>query len=130
VRVALGIIAGFLLAAFIAYGVEYINHFFWFPPDVNWFDPQEVIAFVPNLPVYAALPNLIGGIVGVYLGTRWAGRIARTGTYTAGIGVIALIILQGVAVQIVAPQEWWVFAVSAAAVLVAGYYGTRAGVKN
>lgn len=126
-RTALGSIVGFLVAGLIAYGVEYINHFFWFPPGVNWFDPAQVEAVIPTLPAYAALPNLLGGMLGTYCGTLLAGRIAANGKYTAGIGVIALIIAQGVAVQAIVPQPWWVLVVSAVAVLVCGYFGTRKG---
>lgn len=128
-RTLVAILAGFLLAMFIAYGVEYINHFFWFPAGSNYFDTEQLKDIIPTLPPIAGVPNLIGSMAGVFLGTRLAVRKAGGSAMFPGYAIAGLILLQGAIIQMVVPQEWWVLAISAIALFVATYFGSRAGLK-
>lgn len=123
------ILAGLLLALGIAYLTEYINHFFWFPPGSNYFDTEQLKQIIPTLPLIAGVPNLIGAMLGIYLGTRWACRLAGNGSRVPGYAVLGLILLQSLVIQMVVPQPAWVLVVSGAAALVATYFGTEAGIK-
>lgn len=125
----LGIVAGFLIAALIGYGVEFINAQFWLPEGTNWFSMEDMKAAIPNLPPYAAIPNIIGALVGLYLGARTAGRIARNGSPTPGYVVTGLIYLFGVIPQFIVETPLWAIAVGSVLMLAVGYLGSRAGAK-
>ena len=129
VRVIVAVVAGFLIAGLMGYGVEYINAKFWLPPDVNWFSMEDMKAAIPNLPPYAALPNLIGGMVGLYLGARVAGKIARNGSMVPGYLVTALILIQGIIPQFIVEEPLWMIALGSILMFTAGYLGTKAGSK-
>jgi hypothetical protein len=85
------ILAGFLLAMSLAYLVEYINHFFWFPPGSNYFDTEQLKEIIPTLPPVAGVPNLLGAMLGVFLGTRWAVRLNRKPSRVPGYAILGLI---------------------------------------
>lgn len=128
-RVVWAVVAGFLIAALISYAVEFINAQFWFPKDANWFSMEDVKRVIPTLPPIAALPNIIGGIVGLYLGTRTAGRIARDGSPVPGYIVTGVYYIQGVIPQFYVEEPLWAIAVGSVVVLLVGYLGSKAGAK-
>lgn len=128
-RTVLGVVAGFLIATLIGYAVEFINAQFWLPEGTNWFSIEDMKAVIPTLPPYAAIPNLIGALVGMYLGARAAGRIARTGSPNPGYVVTGLVYLQGVIPQFIVETPLLALAIGSALMLTAGYLGSRAGAK-
>jgi hypothetical protein len=128
-RTFLAVLAGFLIAGIIGYGVEFINSRFWLPEGVNWFSMEEMKEVIPTLPLIAGVPNLIGAIVGMYLGTRTAGRIARSGTPKPGYVVTALVFLQGVIPQFIVEEGPFPIVVGSVLMLATGYFGSRAGAK-
>lgn len=120
--VVAGLIAAFALVA----GAEGIVHVLYPPPPgTNMEDFEQVKRFIVTLPMTALLLVLAGWLIGTFVATWLAARIARTPI--AGYIVGALLLAAGIVNSIKIPQPVWFSIVSFVIYIGATIVGSRAG---
>ena len=95
------------------------------PPGLDMTDFNQVKRFVASLPVNALLVVLAGWLVGTFLGTWLAARIARSSA--PGYVVGALLLAAGIANSVLIPQPLWFSIVSFIVYIAMTLLGARVG---
>ena len=120
--VVAGLIAAFALVA----GAEGIVHVLYPPPPgTNMEDFEQVKRFIVTLPMTALVLVLAGWLIGTFVATWLAARIARTPI--AGYIVGAPLLAAGIVNSIKIPQPVWFSIVSFVIYIGATIVGSRAG---
>ena len=123
-RLALGIVAGLVVAFLFVFGVEWIGHGLYPPParlDIH--DPADQARLMDAMPAAAKAMVLLGWFAGALAGAWTANRIA--GRSIAGWIVALLVIAAGVATMVMIPHPLWMWAGGIALPLVAGWLAER-----
>ncbi|MEA2162930.1 MAG: hypothetical protein QOK37_1057 [Thermoanaerobaculia bacterium] len=121
-----GVIAGLIAAFALVASAEAIVHVLYPPPPgANMDDFEQVKKFVAALPLTAYLLVLAGWLIGTFVGTWLAAKIAQNpiAGYVAGAILFAL----GVVNAIKIPQPVWFSIVSFMIYIGATWVGARAG---
>jgi hypothetical protein len=120
------IIAGMIAAFALVGSAEAIVHVLYPPPPgTNMNDFEQVKRFVAALPVPAYLLVLTGWLIGTFVATWLAAKIARDPI--AGYIVGALLLLLGIVNAIKIPQPAWFSIASFVIYIGATWVGARAG---
>jgi pimeloyl-ACP methyl ester carboxylesterase len=120
------VIVGVIVAFLIVAGVEGIAHKIYPPPPgTNMQDMAQVKAFVATLPLSVLLIVLAGWLLGTFVATWLAARIA--GTPIPGYVVGAVLLCAGIANAFIIPQPLWFSIASFVIYIGATWVGARAG---
>lgn len=120
------VIAGLIAAFALVAGAEAIVHVLYPPPPgANMDDFEQVKRFVAALPLTALLLVLTGWLIGTFVGTWLAAKIAPGPTAAYVVGAILLAL--GVVNAIKIPQPVWFSIVSFVIYIGATWLGARAG---
>ena len=123
-RMAVGILAGIVVAFLCVFAVEMIGHSLYPPPaglDVN--DPADQARLMDAMPAAAKALVLLAWFAGALAGAWTANRIA--GRSIAGWAVALLVIAAGVATMLMIPHPAWMWAGGIALPLLAGWLAER-----
>jgi hypothetical protein len=120
------VIAGLIVAFALVAGAEGIVHVLYPPPPrTNMEDFEQVKRFIATLPLPAYLLVLTGWLIGTFVATWLAAKIARNPI--AGYIVGALLLAAGIFNAIKIPQPVWFSIVSFVIYIGATWVGARAG---
>lgn len=123
-RMALGIVAGIVVAFLCVFAVEWIGHAVYPPPaglDIN--DPADQARLMEAMPAAAKAFVLVAWFVGALAGAWTANRIA--GRSLAGWVVALLVVAAGVATMVMIPHPAWMWAGGILLPLIAGWIADR-----
>lgn len=124
-RMAMGIIAGIVVAFLCVFAVEWVGHSLYPPPaglDLN--NPADQARLMEAMPAAAKALVLLAWFVGALAGAWTANRIA--GRSIAGWAVALLAIAAGVATMLMIPHPGWMWAGGILLPLLAGWIAERA----
>lgn len=112
-RTILGMLIGVVVAIAVIMAVEAMGHRFWPPPvGLDPTDPANeaaFAAFVTSLPFAAKLFVLVAWLLGTFIGSLTAAKVARH--QTAAALLVALVVLSGVIGMVVkVPHPTWLSA--------------------
>lgn len=128
-RYAGGVIAGLIVAFALVAGAEGIVHVLYPPPSgTNMDDFEQVKKFVAALPVPAYFLVLTGWLIGTFVATWLAAKIARSPIAGYIVGLILLALGAFNAIKI--PQPMWFSIASFVIYIGATIVGARAGAKT
>jgi hypothetical protein len=120
------VIAGLIVAFALVAGAEGIVHVLYPPPPgTNMEDFEQAKRFIATLPLPAYLLVLTGWLIGTFVATWLAAKIARNSI--AGYIVGALLLAAGIFNAIKIPQPVWFSIVSFVIYVGATIVGARAG---
>lgn len=123
-RMALGIVAGIVVAFLCVFAVEWIGHAAYPPPaGLHINDPADQARLMAAMPAAAKAMVLVAWFVGALAGAWTANRIA--GRSLAGWVVALLVIAAGVATMVMIPHPAWMWAGGIALPLLAGWIAER-----
>lgn len=123
-RMALGIVAGIVVAFVCVLGVEMVGHGLYPPPaGLDIHDPADQARLMDAMPAAAKALVLAGWFVGALLGAWTAIRIA--GRSIAGWAVALLAIAAGIATMLMIPHPAWMWAGGILLPLLAGWIADR-----
>ena len=108
-RIALGVIAGTVVAFLCVFAVEMVGHGLYPPPaglDIN--NPEDQARLMEAMPVAAKAMVLAGWFLGALAGAWVANRIARRSV--AGWAVALLVVAAGIATMVMIPHPGWMWA--------------------
>jgi pimeloyl-ACP methyl ester carboxylesterase len=121
-----GIIAGMIAAFALVASAEAVVHVLYPPPPgTNMDDFEQVKKFVAALPLTALVLVLAGWLIGTFVATWLAAKIARDPISAYIVG--ALLLAGGVFNAIKIPQPVWFSIVSFVIYIGATWVGARAG---
>ncbi len=123
-RMALGIIAGLVVAFLCVFAVEMVGHSLYPPPaglDIN--NPADQARVMEAMPAAAKAMVLAAWFVGALAGAWTANRIA--GRSLAGWVVVLLVIAAGIATMVMIPHPAWMWAGGIALPLAAAWVADR-----
>ena len=123
-RMAIGIVAGLVVAFLCVFAVEYIGHGLYPPPaglDVH--DPADQARLMEAMPAAAKAFVLLGWFVGALAGAWTAIRIS--GRSLAGWVVVLLVIAAGIATMVMIPHPAWMWAGGVVLPLLGGWIADR-----
>jgi hypothetical protein len=121
-----GVVAGLIVAFALVAGAEAIVHVLYPPlPGTNMEDFEQVKRFVAGLPLTAYLLVLTGWLIGTFVGTWLASKIARNPM--AGYITGAILFALGIVNAIKIPQPVWFSIASFVIYVGATWVGARAG---
>ena len=123
-RMALGVVAGLVVAFLCVFAVEYVGHAIYPPPaglDVR--NPADQARLMEAMPATAKALVLAAWFVGAFLGAWTANRIA--GRSLAGWIVALLVVCAGIATMVMIPHPAWMWAGGLALPLLAGWIADR-----
>jgi len=123
-RLAMGILAGTVVAFLFVFGVEWIGHSLYPPPaGLDIHDPADQARLIDSMPAAAKAMVLAAWFVGALAGAWTANRIA--GQRIAGWVVALLVIAAGVVTMMMIPHPVWMWAGGIALPLLAGWIADR-----
>ena len=128
-RMAMGIIAGLVVAFLCVFAVETVGHSLYPTPaglDIN--DPADQARVMDAMPAAAKAMVLAAWFVGALAGAWTANRIA--GRSLAGWIVTLLVIAAGIATMVMIPHPAWMWAGGIGLPLVAGWIADRMASKG
>jgi hypothetical protein len=123
-RIAMGIVAGIVVAFLCVFAAEWIGHSLYPPPaglDIK--DPADQARLMESMPAAAMALVLIGWFVGALAGAWTANRIG--GRSIAGWVVALLVIAAGVATMLMIPHPIGMWAGGILLPLLAGWIADR-----
>ena len=125
-RMALGIVAGIVVAFLCVFAVEFVGHGLYPPPaGLDPRDPADQARLIEAMPAAAKAMVLAGWFAGALAGAWTANRIARRSL--AGWIVALLVIAAGIATMLMFPHPAWMWAGGIALPLLAAWIADRAG---
>lgn len=128
-RIALGIIAGMVVAFACVFAVEAVGHIVYPPPPgLDLSNPRDLERLLAVTPTAAMAFVVAAWFVGALAGAITANLIARTAV--AGWAVALLVIAGGVATMIMIPHPAWMWAAGIILPLVAALIAARLGVAR
>ena len=128
VRTIGGILLGVVIAVALVFAIEWVvGLIIPAPADFNMRDPEQVRARVASMPTWVILLVLVGWLVGTWLGSYAAVRIARTKKLWPGLVVGAIIFLSTLYNIMTIPHPIWFVAVSLLVIPIASWSGARKG---
>jgi len=128
VRTIGGILLGVVIAVALVFAIEWVvGLIIPAPADFNMRDPEQVRARVASMPTWVILLVLVGWLVGTWLGSYAAVRIAQTKKPWPGLVVGAIIFLSTLYNIMTIPHPIWFVAVSLLVIPIASWSGTRKG---
>ena len=123
-RMAMGIVAGIVVAFLCVFAVEFVGHGLYPPPaGLNLGDPADQARLMEAMPAAAKALVLAAWFAGALAGSFVANLIA--GRSIAGWVVALLIVAAGVATMIMIPHPAWMWAGGIALPLLAGWIAQR-----
>lgn len=128
-RMAMGIIAGIVVAFLCVFAVEWVGHGLYPPPaglDVN--DPADQARLMEAMPAAAKALVLLGWFAGALAGAWTANRIAGRGI--AGWIVALLVIAAGIATMVMIPHPAWMWAGGIALPLLGAWMADRISARR
>jgi hypothetical protein len=128
-RMAVGIIAGIVVAFLCVFAVEMAGHGLYPPPaglDMN--NPADQARLMEAMPAAAKALVLAAWFVGALAGAWTANRIA--GRSLAGWIVALLVIAAGIATMVMIPHPGWMWAGAILLPLLAGWLADRLGGRH
>ena len=128
-RVAMGIVAGIVVAFLCVFGVEWIGHSLYPPPaglDIN--NPAAQARVMEAMPAAAKSMVLAAWFVGALAGAWVAIRIA--GRSIAGWAAALLVIAGGVATMLMIPHPAWMWAGGILLPLLAAWIADRLSARR
>ena len=123
-RMAVGIVAGIVVAFLCVFAVEWIGHSLYPPPaglDIN--DPADQARLMEAMPAAAKAMVLLAWFAGALAGAWTANRIAGRGI--AGWAVALLAVAAAIATMLMIPHPAWMWAGGIALPLLAGWIAER-----
>ena len=128
-RMAMGIVAGIVVAFLCILAVEWVGHSLYPPPPgLDFSNPADMERLMAAMPATAKAFILVAWFVGALAGAWTANRIA--GRSLAGWVVALLVIAFGVATMIMIPHPGWMWAGGIVLPLVAGWIAERMSAKR
>ena len=125
-RIALGVVAGIVVAFLCVFAVEFVGHGLYPPPEgLDARNPADQARLMAAMPAAAKALVLAGWFLGALAGAWTANRIAGRGL--AGWIVAVLVIAAGVATMLMFPHPAWMWAGGIALPLVAAWIAGRMG---
>lgn len=123
-RMALGIVAGIVVAFLCVFAVEWVGHGLYPPPaGLDAGDPADQARLMAAMPAAAKAMVLVAWFVGALAGAWTANRIS--GRSLAGWIVALLVIAAGIATMVMIPHPAWMWAGGIALPLLAGWIAER-----
>jgi hypothetical protein len=128
-RMAMGIVAGIVVAFLCVFAIELVCHSLYPPPaGLDMSDPADQARLMEAMPNAAKAIVLVGWFVGALAGAWTANRIA--GRSLAGWVVALLVVVAGVATMIMIPHPAWMWAGGIALPLAAAWIAERMGTRR
>jgi len=128
-RIAVGIVAGIVVAMLCIFAVDWVGHLLYPPPaglDIN--DPADMARVMAVMPAAAKAFVLLAWFIGALAGAWTANRIAGRGI--AGWVVALLVIAGGVATMVMIPHPVWMWAGGILLPLLAAWIADRISPKR
>lgn len=123
-RLAMGIIAGIVVAFLCVFAVEFVGHSLYpAPAGLDLHNPADQARVMEAMPAAAKAIVLVGWFVGALAGALVANRIA--GRSLAGWAVALLVIAAGVATMVMIPHPAWMWAGGIALPLLGAWIAER-----
>ena len=123
-RLAMGVIAGVVVAFLCVFGVEMIGHSLYPPPaGLDLHNPADQARVMEAMPSAAKAMVLAAWFVGALAGAWTANRIA--GRSLAGWIVALLVIAAGIATMVMIPHPAWMWAGGVLLPLLAAWIADR-----
>lgn len=123
------VIAGLIVAFLLVAGAEGIAHKVHPPPPgTNMQDMEQMKAFVATLPLSVLLIVLTGWLIGTFVATWVAAKIAQNPIPAYIVG--GLLLCAGIANAFIIPQPVWFSIVSFAIYIGGTWAGARAGMST
>lgn len=117
-RSAIGVIAAIALAFGGVFLIELVGRIFWPPPPgIDLYDPKQVAAMMPMMPIGAKLIIVLGWFVGSLAGGVGGLLIARR-RWVGYVGPV-FVALASIINILVIPHPWWMQIAAVAAPLLA-----------
>jgi hypothetical protein len=128
-RMALGVVAGLVVAFLCVFGVEFAGHALYPPPaGLDMSNPADQARLVEAMPAAAKALVLAAWFVGALLGAWTANRIV--GRSIAGWAVALLVVAAGVATMLMIPHPAWMWTGGVALPLLAGWIADRMAARR
>lgn len=128
-RIAMGVVAGIVVAFLCVFAVEMIGHGLYPPPaglDIN--NPADQARVMDAMPFAAKAVVLLAWFLGALAGAWVANRIA--GRSVAGWVVALVAIAAGIATMLTIPHPAWMWAGGIALPLLGAWLAHRLGAKR
>jgi hypothetical protein len=123
------VVAGFIVASIVMMIIESINGRFLFPElgkaAEGVTDREKIRALVAGAPVGALLVVIVGWILGGIAGGWTTARLSARSTLRHGLVLGALLMLAGVANNLLIPPPLWFWIASLVVLMPAAYFGAR-----
>ena len=123
------VVAGFIVASIVMMIIESINGRFLFPElgkaAEGATDREKIRALVAGAPVGALLVVIVGWILGGIAGGWTTARLSARSTLRHGLVLGALLMLAGVANNLMIPPPLWFWIASVVVLMPAAYFGAR-----
>jgi hypothetical protein len=123
------VVAGFIVASIVMMIIESINGRFLFPElgkaAEGVTDREKIRALVAGAPVGALLVVIVGWILGAIAGGWTTARLSARSTLKHGLVLGALLMLAGVANNLMIPPPLWFWIASLVVLMPAAYFGAR-----
>jgi hypothetical protein len=128
-RIALGVVAGIVVAFLCVFAVEFVGHGLYPPPaGLDATNPADQARLMEAMPAAAKALVLLGWFLGALAGAWVANRIA--GRSLAGWIVALLVIAAGVATMVMIPHPIWMWAGGILLPLAAAWIAERVGARR
>ena len=123
------VVAGFVVASIVMMIIESINGRFLFPELGKAAEGvtvrEKIRALVAGAPVGALLVVIVGWILGGIAGGWTTARLSARSTLRHGLVLGALLMLAGVANNLMIPPPLWFWIASLVVLMPAAYFGAR-----
>ena len=123
-RMAVGIVAGILVAFLCIFAVEWAGHRLYPPPPgLDMSDPADQARLMEAIPAVAKTFVLLAWFIGALAGAWTANRIA--GRNIAGWVVALILVAAGIATMLMLPHPAWMWAGGIGLPLLGGWIADR-----
>jgi hypothetical protein len=123
------VVVEFIVASIVMMIIESINGRFLFPElgkaAEGVTDREKIRALVAGAPVGALLVVIVGWILGGIAGGWTTARLSARSTLRHGLVLGALLMLAGVAINLMIPPPLWFWIASLVVLMPAAYFGAR-----
>jgi hypothetical protein len=128
-RLAMGVVAGIVVAFLCVFAIEWVGHGLYPPPaGLDASNPADQARLMAAMPAAAKALVLAGWFVGALAGAWVANRIAGRGL--AGWIVALLVIAAGVATMLMIPHPAWMWAGGIALPLAGAWIADRMAARR
>jgi hypothetical protein len=128
-RIAMGVVAGIVVAFLCVFAVEWVAHGLYPPPaGLDSSNPADQARLIDAMPAAAKAMVLLVWFVGALAGAWTANRIA--GRSLAGWIVALLVIAAGIATMVMIPHPAWMWAGGILLPLLAGWIADRLSARG